>query len=476
MFDLLILKSQPKDLTEDLVDYFQGHDKLYLASADQYLGLANVLESNAFLQCRHFYSVTGGMGGLNVLARQIEAPSTIHWFDCNEDAQTFARFITTLIQQCPARNEFIEDLYFRPFDAFTYCSANQQDYYALPIENKFLDRLQQKVGDSLAQWHQENFMPYIVNPSEDIYSGPSVHATKIPVFHEAMLQAPMTHPFKSRDELKRKKISNINSWFFGKGWLASEDTFARVRNHLSQARVSYEIKSIFEFNPPENSGLYASNVFAPDKQKEFIDVIQRFVWTVMYTIESNYLLSDFRIRWGERIIPIKSLWGQGDPDVHMTCCQMIDNVLKIKEAPFLEVVFPHPTEKMDVGFKHYPGQKPILFSDFLKRKFPHPLPDDILIHILLGNGCRFEDWAACVDLACEIGRRVVVFEHRRACSDWPEWDVDPDLVPDERSLDIFLLTKSARWEKHAMANNRGQIEDPRNLAWVLSNAERTVND
>ena len=64
------------------LEYFQDPHKVYLASADQFAGMEEICESESFPDCRHFYSVIGGLGGLNILAKLKNLESII-FFDIN---------------------------------------------------------------------------------------------------------------------------------------------------------------------------------------------------------------------------------------------------------------------------------------------------------------------------------------------------------------------------------------------------------
>ena len=98
---------------------------------------------------------------------------------------------------------------------------------------------------------------------------------------------------------------------------------------------------------------------------------------------------------------------------------------------------------------------------------PEELPEIIGVHILMGGGCSPEIWKQVVRKAVYLKKTLFIFEHRKACRDWPEWDVDPSNILPEKAIDKYLLGLSSRWEKYGAANRRGNIRDVRNIAWIL---------
>jgi hypothetical protein len=213
-----------------IAEYYTGIDKIYLASADQYAGLAFIADAPEVLQCEHFYSVIGGMGGLSILARQADL-KTITFYDVNPQARYCCDIHLKLIQAADSRNEFISLVYARPFTA-TYHYENQHEFYALPLQDEFRAKAEKILGQALYPIFRQLYDPYIINPLRDIYTGITQHVTRLPVFHEADVTGVMTYPFYSRLEQRLRGMSSVNSFFMGKGWLASEQRFQQVKKHL----------------------------------------------------------------------------------------------------------------------------------------------------------------------------------------------------------------------------------------------------
>ena len=261
--------------------YFIGPDKVYLASADQFKTMEPIVEGDGVLQCRHFFTVIGGLGGLSVLAR-LEQLESITFFDINPYALEVCELVTEVIRKAEDRNAFISLIYMRPFDSELYSLSTQTSFYDLPIDTKRIEKLRLSVGPRLFELFKRVYWPYIQNPMEDLYDGETVHCTRLPVFHEAPIGEGMTTLGVTRNGLRARKMSNINSFFFGKGWLRDETRYHRVRQHLINCPISLAEKSIFDLDPPACSGLYASNVHALLGRDFCPSIKEKFAWILCY--------------------------------------------------------------------------------------------------------------------------------------------------------------------------------------------------
>jgi hypothetical protein len=454
-----------------VADYFSGPDKIYIASADQFAGLERVAEAPALKPCRHFFSVIGGMGGLNVLAR-LDPLESITFFDINADAARVCRIHLALIGGARDRDDFVSLLYGRPFSSARYAAANQADYYALPSDPGLERRRRDVLGDALHADFQAIYPAYLDDPSRDIYDGVSCHVTRMPLFHDAPVDAVMTHPFYGRREMKWRRISNVNSLFMGKGWLASEERFAAVQRHL-RGPVQIVTAPLHELQPPPASGLYASNVVDRD-YPGLRPALNRFAWTIAYTPASRYRYAGY-VPEESRRIPIARVYGAGMPNPHRSCCALLDSELRLEDQAFLEVVQPHPAHGLACGFRFYRGQQPVSVERFLALDEATPLPAILGVHILLGSGTSQALWRAVIEKAVRLQhagrvRALFVFEHHKACFDWPEDDVAYDNLLDEARIDETLLALDAAWRKFGAASITGDATNVRNLCWILGAA------
>ena len=447
-------------------DYFTGLDKIYLASADNYTGVEDIVESDEFLQCKHFYGVIGGLGCLHIIAR-FKRLNSITFFDCNPFSLEVCEFIIEVIRKAENRDTFISLIYGRPFDSRRYSFHNQDSYYSLPIDPKWTEKLKLAVGPRLFEFYICVYWPYIQNPMKDLYYGASVHCTRLYVFHEPPIDGIMTHPFIDRYNLQSNHITNINSFFFGKGWLADEFRYQRIRQHLMNCTITMLRKSIFELSVLPSSGLYASNILE-GTEKKFYRLVNKFLFTLWYSRSSSYLRLEYTFPRGERIIPFQKLYGKNVRNPHQSCCELLNDKFDLNTHAFLEVIQPHPIEGMNYGFRFYSGQNPISVKDFIDKNISkNDLLDIIGIHILMGGKCPVDIWKQVVRKAISFGKILFIFEHRKACNDWPEPDVDPTTILPEKEIDKFLLSLDARWRKYGAANHRGNVKDVRNICWIL---------
>lgn len=448
-------------------DYFLEKDKIYLASADQFIGMKKIIEGKNIPSCEHFFSVIGGLGGLNILSR-LENLKSITFFDINPFEAEVCRFYLDVIKNSKNRDDFISLIYLRDFDSSKYSFRNQESFYSLPLDKKLINRLKKILSGELYNFYVKTYLPHIKDPMKNIYSGVSVHCTRLPIFHEAPLEEPMAHPFLKRSVLKKKKIISVNSFFFGKGWLKNDIRFQKVKKNIQNCKVNIIIKNIFELEAPSNSGLYSSNVF-DGTENLFAVFINKFKWILWYSKRTNRLNLEYEIL-GDRLIHFEKIYGKGIENPHKSCYKILNDHFDLNKDNFLEIIQPHIKEGMNFGFRHYSGQKKMSVNSFLKKKLNrNNIPNILGIHILMGNGCPQKLWKKVVKKAVKLGKEIFIFEHRKECSDFPEWDVEEENILSEKEIDHFLLSINKNWKKFGAANKYGDELDIRNICWILKN-------
>jgi len=455
-------------------EYFLLEDKIYLASADQFEGLKGIVEGPNVMQCKNFYSVIGGLGGLNILAR-LEQLDSIVFFDLNPYMAKICELIFEVIKNCETRDEFISLIYLRDFSSKKYFVTNQHEYYSKPVDQALLNKLKSKIKKDLFDLYMKAYYPYILDPMVQKYDGISLHCTTLRVFHEAPRNGVMTYPFLTREEMAANKMVSVNSFFFGKGWLKNEERFIKVKNHLKNKNLSIITRSIYELEFKPFSGLYASNVFNGD-EKGYPETVYKFEWMLMYGKKSNYLELEYKLP-GSRLIKISKVYGEGESDTHKSCCELLNDHFDLENERFLEVIYPHVSEGMVFGFRFYKGYTPINVEEFVNLKTPGgKMPKIIGIHMLMGNHCDTAIWKKAVLKAFEFGEKIFIFEHRRNCTDWPEWDVEADWIMPEIEIDRFLLELSDGWKKYGAANKYGEADDIRNICWIIKKRSEAASD
>jgi hypothetical protein len=445
--------------------YFIGQDKIYLASADQFAGMREIVEADNILPCSFFYSVIGGLGGLNVLAR-LDGLEEVTLFDINPFAIETCRLVLEIIKNAENRDSFISMIYARNFDSARFSCENQDSFYALKLEQNRLERLKQSLPEELYECYMRVYFPYIQNPTQDKYDGASRHCTRLTVFHEAPIDGVMSYPFIAREKLMRRHITSVNSFFFGKGWLANEERYQRVRKYILMNRVKIQTRSIFELGFKPHSGLYASNLL-DGREKNFSELIYKFSWVLWYSKKTHYLKLEYLIP-GNRLIPFDKIYGKAVKNPHQSCCDLLNDHFNLNKDAFIEVIQPHIQEGMNYGFRFYAGQFPISVEDFLNKDLSETkIPNIIGIHILMGGGCLPDIWKKVVIKAVKSGKTIFLFEHRKECKDWPEQDVNDANILPEAEIDKFLLSLGDKWHKYGAANKWGDILDIRNICYLI---------
>ena len=191
------------------------------------------------------------------------------------------------------------------------------------------------------------------------------------------------------------------------------------------------------------------------------------MWTLWYSRPTNHTQLEYLFP-KKRLIPMMKRYGASIKNPHQSCCNVLDDHFNLNKQPFLEIIQPHVTEGMNYGFRFYEGQHPVSVQDFLSDDFISHDPWEIIgIHILMGGGCPVDIWKQVAIKAIKLGKTVFICEHRKECTDWPEWDVNPNTILGEKDIDEFLLSLDGGWHKYGAANKRGKIKNIRNIFWIL---------
>lgn len=160
-----------------------------------------------------------------------------------------------------------------------------------------------------------------------------------------------------------------------------------------------------------------------------------------------------------------SLVGEGNTNPHATCCDALDSIVDLNANEFLEIIRFHMTDGTCFGFRFYEGQRRMIFENYLDATHSEKI---IIIHILLGNGVSLENWKrVCTKAIIEAKDIVVIVEHRKECEDWPEDDVDFDNLIPMGEMDDFIFSLDSRFIKIGAANLKGDINDVRNILYIL---------
>lgn len=454
----------PGDFSEIREDVYRwSNPKLaYLASADQWLGFEAFFKKNDLMQCDVFYCTIGGLGGMNLLAC-LNHVKKIFFYDVNAYAALVFDMQIQLIKHCSSVNEYISLTYQRPFDCARYDFGNQKQFLQLPVEEKYAQELEKILTPQAYNTYNYYYLPYIMHLPLPLYDGPSTHCTHlVPFFESDDLKAPLVSGPLSNTNI------NINTFYVGKGWLSNDKAFLAVRDRLLNSEVEVLIGDIGQIKPEgEFPGIYITNIYNTGKNNGYKKFAYMFRWVIGYDDNTDFGVKyyprhnnpDVMVEYDRRI-------GAGNGNPHATCCQAIDNLLDLHGNQFLEVIEPHPKEGMNYGFRFYKGQKRISVEDYLKTDINNE--EIIAVHILLGGGTSQELWRdVCRKAVRESKRFVMIFEHSKECTDWPQWDVHYDNLLSHEKLDQFIYSLDYRWKKYGMANVKGDVNDIRNILYFL---------
>jgi len=454
----------PTELNEIIQDVHKWNNPrlVYLASADQWLGFEAFFKKNHLMQCDVFYCAIGGLGGLNLLP-YLDRVEKIVFYDVNIYAARIADLQFQLIRYCSSVDEYISLIYQRPFDSSKYNFDNQGDFLQLPVNAKYNQKLREILTPQAYETYRYFYFPYILKLPSLLYDGPTIHCTHLLPFFESnkLTDSVVSGPFSNSSV-------NVNTFYVGKGWLSSDETFLAVRSHLSNSKLEVLIGDIAKVRPAGKCpGIYTTNIYSThpefDGYKRFIHL---FRWMIGYDDNTDYEVQYYVNDKTEGMVEYNKLIGAGNGNPHATCCQAIDNLLDLHNNQFLEVIEPHPTEGMNYGFQYYRGQKRISVKDYLKTTVTGE--QIIAVHILLGSGVSHQVWKnVCRKAVRESNHYVLIFDHRKECTDWPEWDVHTDNLLPHKKLDQFIYSLDHRWEKYGMPNVKGDINDIRNIMYFL---------
>lgn len=434
-------------------------EHVYLASADNYLGFQLFFEKHKVRQCEHYYTVVGGLGGLNLLPHLNELKS-ITFFDVNTYTFDVLDLQRNLIEISDSLDNYVSYFFCRNFQIAIHPDNR---FLTQPFSEELYEELRQKLSPKNFETFTYFYIPYLRNVLNSI-EGPSYHCSRLlPYFEPEYLTTQMTHAIFKRDP------RSINSLFVGKGWLQNNETFLAVKTRLEKVPIFYEKKIAEQIDYKEHAGVYGSNVWNTDPSemysgyKSFIRLVDWLIAYDDYKWTKDYLQVQYYRSNPKRI---SERFGQGNGNPHATCCMALDSIASLHTDPFLEVIEPHPTEGMNYGFRFYRGQKRISVEDYLKTPCEENI---IIIHILLGAGVPISKWYKILQKAKSESKRLIIVEHRRECTDFrvKEWDVHTENIPEESILDEYIYSISCRFTKLGCANLKGDASDARNLIYYL---------
>lgn len=439
---------------------WQNQKHIYLASADNILGIEAFFKKHFLRQCEHFYSVIGGLGGLNFIYYLDELKS-ITFFDVNSYTIDVLDLYLELISISKSLNEFVSNFFCRDFD---FDLHKDNSFLSQNVNSAIVKNLNTTLSPKSWELFSLIYLPYIYNTNEPIV-GPVYHLSKLlPFFDPESLNTQMTCA------ISQHHPHSINSLFVGRGWLTNNYTYLKTKNILANVTIHKLATSAENIDIQSNSGMYGSNIWNTDPSEKYSGYktfIHKLNWLIGYDDYehcNNYLEVQY---YNKDIVEPKERFGENNGNPHDTCCMALDTIVDLNQNQFLEVIEPHPTEGMNYGFRFYRGQQRIKTSDYLTNTFNNKSIDIIIIHILLGAGVNLQDWLKIIHKANNEAKILIIAEHRKECADFKirEWDVFTENLIDEYNLDEYIYSLSSHFNKLACANLKGNSMDARNLIY-----------
>ncbi|GEM_PF-382687 len=436
---------------------FSASSDLYLASTDR---MDRVLENIAAVSelktpaVDTYATVIGGMSGLNYLLKVKSAE--VVFYDVNASAVEYGRMIVELIRQCQGPREFIGRVFGRSVENFleqTGCAdltvENQAQYLAMPVDDCFVASTLQMLSPSAARTYEECVVPH--------HAGRTLEGARncrrlLPCWPQGE-RVPVGAGETTGDDGTGtgRRLPNTNTFFYGQGWLGSEDSFRRVKDALEHARLRFAPMDLFKQelrclgDPSGKVLLHVSNIddwFPADWKRRLAD------WQAQC------------LRAGGELTVITSHNGlqRIAADPHLRAYHAV--------APFVFGNVVEVTRKVPWGFHEFAPTN-VQVDRYLEGRYP---ADTTILHILVGEGASRETLLKAYRKALASSRRVIVLEHNRVSTDWTESMSKNFFAPGE----LRETLNSAAGELPAMLTDLrvipGETDGARNMAAVIDTA------
>ncbi len=440
-------------------EVFLSSEQVYLASADRMdRVLQNMKELNSLQieQVGTYVSVIGGLSGLNYLISL--KPRKIVFYDINETMVKYARLMEGLIDISDNPKEFISRIYCRSIPRFLEQTGesdllveNQDQYLSLPFEQGLLEQTLTMLAPEERMTFETIISPYLAG---NILDGKRNCRRLLPCW-------PIDHrvPVGGGEETgfdeDGNRVPNTNTFFYGHGWLESEESFKNVKTTLSQSVIRFLQLDLLISNPLDlldlsnNAVFHISNIddWFPNEWDNYKKLLLRRV------VDLNGRLTVISSHNGLQTL---------QADSHKRAYRAL---LPHVSGRVVEV-----THKVPWGFNEIMRTN-VTTSDYLRGAYE---ADTTILHILVGDGLSRETLISVYKKALELSRWVVVLEHNRTSKDWNPQTNSTFLDEAElRSLlEEAMIEKSASITTVQMIS--GEKDDRRNQLFVVDTGRKTM--
>ncbi len=400
MFDTIL--SQQKEGENNL---FKSKSQIYLASADRMdrvIGNVNALKSLASRSIDTYATVIGGLSGLNYLL-SVE-PKNIKFFDINPEAIKYAKLIVEIISISKNPRDFISRIFSRSVDSFlNQCGfkeltcENQDAFLKRPIETEIYSETITSLSEHGGSSYREFIEPFL---SGKIFDEIRNCCCLLPCW-KTNERVPVGGGQKRGYDENGHLVPNTNTFFYGQGWLGSEEYFLRIKEILKKAELNYihfdllnnDLKCLGDFS--DSLVLHASNIddWFPDQWVRTVNSLVR------HSLEKQGYLAVITTNGGV-ITP--------EIEPHIRALTAI--------KPFIYGNVVEVTSKVPWGFHEF-DRNNVYYKDYLKDDYK---ADTTILHILIGEGVNRNIFKDIYEKAIKNSNRVVVIEHNYWSNDWKD--------------------------------------------------------
>lgn len=395
-----------KTINEKSAPLFRKDHEVYIASADRMdkvTGNIHVISKNYPQGAYSYATVIGGLSGLNYLCKL--NPEKIFFFDVNEKAVEYCQLILEMITICKSHNEFISRIFCRSVDHFiseqnclTY--GNQHLYLSQKIDAHILEETVNKLTPNSANLYKQYIIPY---HSGNILPDARNCRHLVPCWpenHVVPVGAGQSCGRNNSGDL----VPNINTFFYGKGWLESNESFLQTKAILKRATIICTTQDILAdgitnfFEPKHALALHISNI--DDWFPEIFSQSSRHWIHQAQKSKSDLLL----ITSHNGVFHMHS-------DAH---CVAYESLRTRISGTLVEV-----TTKPNWGFHEF-ARTEVLADQYIKNPIPS---QNTILHILVGEGLPINTFQQTLLAAMEQSERIFILEHNKASQDWADSQV-----------------------------------------------------
>ena len=389
---------------------FERSQDLYLASADK---INFILEKSSKIQnlfkdphVDTYYSVIGGLSGLNHLS--VLCPKKIVFFDINDAAITYCNFIVEFIKSCNSPKDFISSFFARDIDSFLefydFKNLNERNQFRFlqdDIDEDILANTLNKLSLKSQHIYNDYILPLVKG---DIPQDARNCRRLLPCWHPDLTVPVGVGDLYGANEFGALTI-NTNTFFYGHGWLSSQESYEKVCNNLSRATV--EVKKInfleenFHFEKDEIFVFHISNI-----DDWFPKETQSVLQNLHQIVQSN------KAQFG--IVSTLRNFFSFSKNPHVSA---FDAVNEFVDFPLVEVAHIKPW-----GFHEYEREN-LLVDEFLSKDMSNK-NNCIIIHILYGEGVEKTKVRDVIEKAMQNYKKILILEHNKRSIDFGEENIN----------------------------------------------------